>query len=96
MTIANNRVLISYEGQPQTCYGCNNVGHQIQECPTRKHKETRQTEPTPTKWTDIVQKSRENTPQEEDRTMGTKIQEDGNRENEETPNHAPCNEGYHK
>jgi hypothetical protein len=36
MKLANNRVLISYEGQPQTCYGCNTVGHRIQECPMRK------------------------------------------------------------
>jgi hypothetical protein len=27
MTIANNRVLISYKGQPPTCYGCSGTGH---------------------------------------------------------------------
>jgi hypothetical protein len=36
MTIASQKVIISYEGQPATCYGCNNTGHQIQDCPTRK------------------------------------------------------------
>jgi hypothetical protein len=95
MTMANNRVLISYEGQPQTCYGCNTVGHQFQECPMRKQKETRQMEQTPTKWTDIVQKRKVNIPPEEDRPMVTKMQEDRNGDNEETTNHAPCNEGHH-
>jgi hypothetical protein len=29
------RVLITYEGQPNTCYGCNEAGHQYGECPHR-------------------------------------------------------------
>jgi len=33
MSIDGNRVLISYEGEPPTCYGCNGVGHQYQNCP---------------------------------------------------------------
>jgi hypothetical protein len=33
MHIANNRVLVSYEGQPATCYGCGGVGYQYQGCP---------------------------------------------------------------
>jgi hypothetical protein len=31
--IAGYRTLISYEGQPKTCYGCNETGHLYQECP---------------------------------------------------------------
>jgi RNA recognition motif-containing protein len=27
VTIANNRVLVSYDGQPPTCYGCSHTGH---------------------------------------------------------------------
>ena len=27
MIIAGNRVLVAYEGQPATCYGCNDTGH---------------------------------------------------------------------
>ena len=36
MSIVGNRVLISYEGQPVTCYGCNEPGHQYHECPNRR------------------------------------------------------------
>jgi hypothetical protein len=36
MNIANNRVLVSYEGQPSTCYGCGDTGHQYQDCSQRK------------------------------------------------------------
>jgi hypothetical protein len=33
--IASNRVLITYEGQPITCYGCNATDHVYQMCPKR-------------------------------------------------------------
>jgi hypothetical protein len=36
MTIVGTRALISYEGQPIMCYGCNEPGHQYLECPSRK------------------------------------------------------------
>jgi hypothetical protein len=36
MMIAGDRVLITYEGQPTTCYGCNGVRHQYGECPHRR------------------------------------------------------------
>jgi len=44
MIIANIRVLKSYEGQPPTCYGCNEQGHQFQDSPRRKQPHTRQGE----------------------------------------------------
>jgi hypothetical protein len=34
MVIAGTRVLISYEGQSSTCFGCNEQGHQFQDCPS--------------------------------------------------------------
>ena len=34
--IEEHRVLISYDGQPATCYGCNATGHQYMHCPSRK------------------------------------------------------------
>jgi len=34
--VAGLRTLISYEGQPTTCYGCNETGHLYQVCPRRK------------------------------------------------------------
>jgi hypothetical protein len=46
MTIANNRVLISYEGHPPTCYGCNGTGYQYQECPRRKQMKIHQAKPS--------------------------------------------------
>jgi hypothetical protein len=36
MTIVGTRALISYEGQPIICYGCNEPGHQYLERPGRK------------------------------------------------------------
>jgi hypothetical protein len=36
MTIAGNRVLVSYEGQPTTCYGCGEKGHLYLVCPRRR------------------------------------------------------------
>jgi hypothetical protein len=36
MTIAGNDALISYDGQPPTCYRFNETGHQQQDCPRRK------------------------------------------------------------
>jgi hypothetical protein len=34
-TITSHRVLIAYEGQPMTCYGCNATDHVYQICPKR-------------------------------------------------------------
>jgi hypothetical protein len=42
MTIEGHRILISYEGQPDTCYGCNNTGHYYQNCPHRRRARLRQ------------------------------------------------------
>jgi hypothetical protein len=36
MITAGHRVLVSYDGQPSTCYACNESGHQYQDCPETK------------------------------------------------------------
>jgi ribosomal protein L19E len=38
LNVAKNRVLLSYEGQPSTCYVCGETGHMLQTCPKRRHK----------------------------------------------------------
>jgi hypothetical protein len=38
LTIAENRFLITYEGQPSTSYVCGETGHILQTCPKRRHK----------------------------------------------------------
>jgi len=54
MSIAGNDAIISYDGQPPTCYRCNETGHQQLECPRRKRLGLNSTtQPTPT-WADIV------------------------------------------
>jgi hypothetical protein len=45
LIIANNKVLLSYEGQPMTCYGCSNTGHLYNECPARLNRAQRQVHP---------------------------------------------------
>jgi hypothetical protein len=36
LTIAGHQVLLLYEGQPATCYGCGKIGHLYQACPARQ------------------------------------------------------------
>ena len=53
-SIAGNDAIISYDGQPPTCYRCNETGHEQLECPRRKRLGLNNiTQPTPT-WADIV------------------------------------------
>jgi len=48
MQIAEHRILISYDGQPATCYGCNGTEHLYMHCPNRK-RTTQQAETSRTK-----------------------------------------------
>lgn len=50
MSIAGNRVLISYERLPPTCYSCNEAGHQYHECPLRRQMNIQQNTPPKTLW----------------------------------------------
>ena len=36
ITVAGNRVLVSYDGRRMTCYGCNELGHLYQAYPLRR------------------------------------------------------------
>jgi hypothetical protein len=57
ISIGNTKVMMSYEGQPVTCYGCNSVGHQFIDCPQRKYSGQR-TQPTGTiTRSDVVQQN---------------------------------------
>ena len=38
LVIAEQRVLISYDGQPTTCYGCGETGHIYPTCPRRQRR----------------------------------------------------------
>ena len=54
LTVAGHRVLLSYEGQPATCYGCGEVGNMYQACPTHQNTSTVQQIPTKAKYASIV------------------------------------------
>jgi len=54
LNILGYDAMIAYGGQPQTCYRCNEVGHQRQECPRGKRvAATTHTQPNTT-WADII------------------------------------------
>jgi len=50
ITMAGYRAFISYEGQPQTCFGCGATEHVYQTCPSRKHAMTRKNGPPGPAW----------------------------------------------
>jgi hypothetical protein len=50
VTIAGYRPIISYEGQPQTCYGCGDTNHMYHVCPKRRGPRTPPSTPTGHNW----------------------------------------------
>ena len=54
MIIAGTRAVISYEGQPPTCFGRNEQGHINQDCPRRRQIETKQDDIHKPTWANIV------------------------------------------
>jgi hypothetical protein len=54
LTVGGYRALISYEGQPITCYACNNVGHLFQHCPSRQRKQRTETEHRHETWATLI------------------------------------------
>ena len=64
VAIAGNDALISYDGQPQTCYKCNCTGHQRQDCPRGRRILPPSIAQTSNNWAEIVS----NTTQEKKKT----------------------------
>lgn len=54
LTIAGQKVLITYEGQPPTCYACSLPGHAYQECPTRRTRQEQKQTPATGRWSQVV------------------------------------------
>jgi hypothetical protein len=54
--VAGHRTLISYKGQPTTCYGCNETGHTYQLCPHPKRAREQGQTNTTTSWADVAAK----------------------------------------
>ena len=54
MIMAGTRVLILYEGQPLTCYGCNEQGHLNQDCPRRRQAGTQRDDTYRHSWVNTV------------------------------------------
>ena len=38
LTVDGHKALLSYEGQPATCYGCGDIGHVYLTCPKRRDR----------------------------------------------------------
>jgi hypothetical protein len=87
MSIAGNDVLLSYDGQPQTCYRCDETGHQRQDCPRCKRLgPPRNMQPIHT-WADVVS----NKPQEQD-TLMLMLQQPSTREAKTKRHNTPPEE----
>jgi len=80
LTIAGNDALISYDGQPPTCYRCNEPGHQQVDCLRRKLLDPPIYERKST-WADIVS----NATRDSQQTMPTRQSDNGIRNRPESP-----------
>jgi hypothetical protein len=54
MSLGGPRVLMSYESQPATCYGCSGPGHQCTECPALRKPSNRTGGTNMLTWADVV------------------------------------------
>jgi hypothetical protein len=54
LTIAGHRVLLSYDGQPGTCYGCGEAGQMYSVCPSRQKTTAVRAIPKVTTFASIV------------------------------------------
>jgi len=54
LTVAGHRVLLSYDGQPVTCYGCGEANHMYSVCPSRQRTNTTRAIPTAATYASIL------------------------------------------
>jgi hypothetical protein len=54
MVIAGNRVIVSYEGQPVSCYVCGGTGHMRQTCLYRSSEEQASPPASDNSWAKVV------------------------------------------
>jgi hypothetical protein len=54
LIVEGHRSLVSYDGQPTTCYGCNAIGHMYTECPKRKRLAGQGVGERRRTWADVV------------------------------------------
>jgi hypothetical protein len=54
ITVTGHRALISYDGQPQTCYDCGNTEHMYHVCPKRRGAKNMAPTPVDHTWANIV------------------------------------------
>jgi hypothetical protein len=54
LTVAGQRILLSYEGETSTCYGCGEMGHMIHGSPYRRRRETVKEHITTTTYASVV------------------------------------------
>ena len=71
ISVAGHRVLVSYDGQPMTCYDCNDMGHLYQACSMQRRLQETAPISTHTSWADIEVKGTGNTPQALEGEEGT-------------------------
>jgi len=71
ITIAGHRVLVSYEGQPMTCYRCQEAGHFHQTCPMRRRVVQMGHTGATTSWADVAAAGQQHTRQ--DTVEGDKV-----------------------
>jgi hypothetical protein len=57
ITVAGYRALTSYDGQPQTCYGCDDTEHMYHVCPKRRGAKIMAPAPVDHTWANIVASS---------------------------------------
>jgi hypothetical protein len=56
LVVAGYRTLISYEGQPTTCYGCNELSHLYMACPHRQRARVEDRLAPTTTWAAVAAK----------------------------------------